>query len=435
MSRVRLQPPTRPNHRRPTSTALPHTTYSSLRQTAQVLGNRRFMAYMQRFPADWNTQRIRQYLQTVTLARSTPNFNIIWQPPTDPQSRTATLRVVLRVHYEWDYRGYPRNQVPPNERWTALEQNQYQQDFAQAVSRAWSSKYQLACQTRGLDDLRANVQVEVINQPTRHDAHYRVQVFKSPSASQRLRSSVDQGNRHAQLDYRDPTVPATFTVYKRPLRSWQLGPYPYNKYAVSGPIRAQTDAIHQEMTALEPRTAIEYRLRGMRYVPRLLVIGRTSTSGSQASNKALGRRRAQAVRAYLTQQGGKTWRRVKIEVGSAGKTGMRFAAESRRVEILFYPNYDDFSQAATQNTAAHEAGHMFGLDDEYKDAKDRRMTGDTPTHYNDVLQQLGREEAEKTRVLTTDSIMAAGSDVLAGHYVPFIKALEEVTRLDWTIKR
>lgn len=92
----------------------------------------------------------------------------------------------------------------------------------------------------------------------------------------------------------------------------------------------------------------------------------------------------------------------------------------------------------TQNTAAHEAGHMFGLGGEYveEDAKEsvsKKFWGDKPRHYGDVEAQLGTDAAMELVDNDSGSIMSVGSDVKRGHYVPFLNSIESVTSKDWTV--
>jgi hypothetical protein len=99
---------------------------------------------------------------------------------------------------------------------------------------------------------------------------------------------------------------------------------------------------------------------------------------------------------------------------------------------------EDGRQDVTQNTAAHEAGHMFGLDDEYveEDAPAgvaKKFTGDRPAHFGDVQAELGDDAAEEMRNQDSGSIMSRGAEVKRGHYVPFLQAVERATSKQWTV--
>ena len=108
------------------------------------------------------------------------------------------------------------------------------------------------------------------------------------------------------------------------------------------------------------------------------------------------------------------------------------------MDVLVSDMGDDGRQEVTQNTAAHEAGHMFGLDDEYveEDAGPdgtKKFTGDKPEHFGDVRAELGEEAAQEMLTQDSGSIMSRGSDVKRGHYVPFLKAVETATSKQWTV--
>ena len=89
-----------------------------------------------------------------------------------------------------------------------------------------------------------------------------------------------------------------------------------------------------------------------------------------------------------------------------------------------------------QDVAAHEAGHMLGLGDEYVDTDPdkRRFPGDEPSHYEDVQDDIGYNEADELLAINSDSIMSAGSTVRPGHYVYFLRVLREMTgKNSWEI--
>jgi hypothetical protein len=91
------------------------------------------------------------------------------------------------------------------------------------------------------------------------------------------------------------------------------------------------------------------------------------------------------------------------------------------------------------NVAAHEAGHMFGLGDEYveeappKDVADK-FAGDKPRHYDDVENLMGTEAADELRISDSTSIMSQGGDVKRGHYVYFLEALNQLTGKRWSVE-
>jgi hypothetical protein len=118
----------------------------------------------------------------------------------------------------------------------------------------------------------------------------------------------------------------------------------------------------------------------------------------------------------------------------AGEQDATDEARFQRVDVEVV-NLGGGGGTVTQNTAAHEAGHMFGLDDEYEDTEVHRLTGDKPEHFGDVEAELGTDAANETLAGDSGNIMSVGGQVQRGHYVPFLKGLETVTGKQWTIPK
>jgi outer membrane protein OmpA-like peptidoglycan-associated protein len=159
-----------------------------------------------------------------------------------------------------------------------------------------------------------------------------------------------------------------------------------------------------------------------------------NTPAGQRHNQELSEKRAQSVADYLKTAtvGGQSLRnaaaRVKSTVG-AGTTGATEDAAWRKVDI-------DVAGGQAQNIAAHEFGHMLGLDDEYSTGAGSLITGTgnpvgTPTATNGSAtgQGLPGSVAENN-----DNIMSLGSTVRPQHYTTFMEALRTVTgSTEWKI--
>ena len=160
-----------------------------------------------------------------------------------------------------------------------------------------------------------------------------------------------------------------------------------------------------------------------------------TTPAGQRHNQELSEKRAQSVADYLKTAtvGGQTLRnaatRIKSNVG-VGATGATDDAEWRRVDI-------DVAGGQGQNIAAHEFGHMIGLDDEYATGAGGLITGTgnpvgTPTRTNGsaVGQGLPGSVAENS-----DNIMSLGSTVRPQHYTTFMQAIRTLTgSAEWRVK-
>lgn len=185
----------------------------------------------------------------------------------------------------------------------------------------------------------------------------------------------------------------------------------------------------------------------------ITITGHADTSGGgtpegDARNQAISERRAQVVGDYLkaTRVGGQNLvnaaTRISVTAGvynvenflaGIGVGAAPTGANSRRVDI-------NFAGGAGQNTAAHEFGHMLGLDDQY--AVDPAgvqgvvggtggavgtPTGDDP---RTIAAGLGRSTYENN-----DNLMSLGSTIRAPHYLTFMEALRSVTgSAEWRMK-
>lgn len=77
---------------------------------------------------------------------------------------------------------------------------------------------------------------------------------------------------------------------------------------------------------------------------------------------------------------------------------------------------------AAQTVAAHEAGHMFGLDDEYTGSG--AYAPGKKTEHTDIAAAAGHTGAMHA---TSDAIMSGGKEVRPHHYVTFLDALKQVS--------
>ena len=172
--------------------------------------------------------------------------------------------------------------------------------------------------------------------------------------------------------------------------------------------------------------------------------GRAS-SKEKAYNDKLGMQRAQAVEAQLKIELARPAARSRAL--SKGEEHASEDAHFQRVDIQVWnvPKAMDPSQPKIQqNTAAHEAGHMFGLDDEYEEeVPDKnvkgKFKGDKPgdgtadSEYEKVKALMGQEAADELRVADSSNIMSQGMEVKRGHYVFFLEALNNATSKKWSV--
>ena len=162
------------------------------------------------------------------------------------------------------------------------------------------------------------------------------------------------------------------------------------------------------------------------------------TAAGEARNQAISLARAQAVVDYLkaTRVGGNNLvnaaARVKTTTG-AGSAGEGATADSRRVDLVF-------AGGKGQNVAAHEFGHMLGLQDEY--ASDPTGVQGKIFGTGQPVGTVHPQDARSTAAgvgnsvyENNDNLMSVGNTIRSPQYVTFMEALRTVTgSTEWKLK-
>jgi hypothetical protein len=348
---------------------------------------------------------------------------------------SGVVTITLRLNIQWrNFTRAMRRQAPYNTyhfsaeqrkdfNWADAEKTRFQDDLKKVVHDAWSSKHRLECTTAGFEELAAGVVVNV-QFVDADQAHTVVTAQKIPKGAPRFRSFVNLDDNTAVLDSRDPSENTSETVTNTLLYR-QVGPFALNSAEITSPLQSQLNSIGGEISALVVPPAADGIPGGL----KINLIGRASTPGSRRHNHALAEKRMENVAAGmpLTRPGGFSFDYTEI----AGEQNAAADESWQRVDV----RVGDEERNVDYNTAAHEAGHMFGLHDEYPedDAPNHRFTGDRPSHFGDVESELGADNANRLLVGETGSILSAGNEVAPGHYVYFLRALEAATGKQWTI--
>jgi outer membrane protein OmpA-like peptidoglycan-associated protein len=417
-----------------TPDAHPHLTPDARLQLAKRMGNRRFTQYvLQRDDAADTKETMRDKLLKTHYYGGTDNFDTEWIPP--PKGGTVgTYKVKLKVKYVWKYKGF-KGKIKKKDQWTDTERDNFHDGMVKA-GKEWQGKFALTCNDPDAKNIQAKVVVDIVrmDDSASGSPHQTITVYKTPPKADRLRSSVTGDT--SELDWRDP-MPDKKEKYTdvedRPVYMWQVLPFDNNRADINPAIQGLLDG--DVLPGLEA-------WRPWLYLARLIdkdllklsvrIIGRTSISGRKKYNKTLGQKRMKAVGKYMSSKS--PWLKEHDAVGgTAGESGMENDEKSRRVDIHAWINRKD-PGSVTQNTAAHELGHMFGLGDEYEDTDEKRVMGDKPSHYEDVSKEIDTAAAEQTRVMDSENIMSTGSKILPAHYVPFVDGLESLTKTGWTIQ-
>jgi hypothetical protein len=161
------------------------------------------------------------------------------------------------------------------------------------------------------------------------------------------------------------------------------------------------------------------------------LVGHASSSGSDAYNLQLTQRRIDAVRNFLSSVGF-TGINDRVSTDNQGEEGAAEAPEWRRVDLIV-------GSGEGQLVAAHEFGHVFGLDDEYlsNDVNPGgTITGSgkavgTAVDHDQMARDIGTSGAIAEN---NDSIMSLGNTIRGEHYATFGWALGQVTGVtEWQV--
>jgi outer membrane protein OmpA-like peptidoglycan-associated protein len=362
-----------------------------------------------------------------------------------PLPEVGQATVTLKVHVQ--FKDFDRRMMRRLEfrrhRWTSAQlgqfawppdkQREWAGKFSKVVADAWTGKHAFLLDAPGTVRYRANCEIAVRHVDDPAEANTVIVAQWVPPGAPRLRSSVT-GDRHgAELDARDTEQPTPeerqnngelprYTAVR------QIGTFAPNSddiTDVAGPIADFVSLVRRLRAPGEP-------LAGPKEDVNLTAEGRADATGQARHNVALAARRADNVMQKVAADTG-------LDSGITIARGAYNATADptfRRVDVFAS------TSAATrpaQVTAAHEAGHMFGLGDEYVDEAPqdkrfaRRFAGERAGHQGDVQSTMGTEAADDMIVHDSDSIMSKGSEVKPGHYVYFLQALNTMTGESWTV--
>jgi outer membrane protein OmpA-like peptidoglycan-associated protein len=369
--------------------------------------------------------------------------------PNGPMPVKGDVTVTLRVHI--DFKDFTRADMRKEPfrshrftraqlrdfRWTADEKTKFGTDFQSSVALGWSRKHELMTKDPAFAEHRGvvDVKVDLVDADKAHNTMTALKVPQGKAGETpppRFRSFV-QGDT-STLDIRDVSEPETSTVRDRALVD-QVQGFANNSAELTPDIKSAIAGIGATIKRKGIQLGAKVAADGTKHDLELFTVGRATSKGSTTYNKKLAEERGNAVLAELNSQVG--WG-AQGRTLSAGAKNTTEEEKFRRVDVVISDLGEGGTHDVTQNTAAHEAGHMFGLGDEYveedaTDAGSKKFMGDKPTHYGDVEAQLGTDAADEMVDQDSGSIMSVGSDVKRGHYVPFVKSMEAATSKDWTV--
>lgn len=359
------------------------------------------------------------------------------------------LTITLKVAFDF-VAGDPMNApagVPPEEfQWTEEGKSEFRQSYLSSVASSWSGKHQIRS-TKPFWSTTISTSVVVIED--NEDPHFKVGVMKFPDDVYPHIGVVHPSGTHSE--HHDGTSDRYKRIPNAPGDEAGQGwldskatreNYPEAERAADDPKRRAPRqsvyfAIGQSNIDPSSQATIDGVAHEMHENPswRAELQGRASADGDAASNFALSRERSASVKSTLEGDGIPSSRIVVQNVGEeGGYKGHYWKAKdndttARRVDI-------DLVAGTDQQAASHEAGHMFGLGDEYP-GKGEAPGGAYDADYMKLISEnseLPAEGGPSQGKAKTGSIMSEGMEVKNWHYAPFVAALKQITGSnDWTV--
>lgn len=370
-----------------------------------------------------------------------PRFRLEYKPVA-PLPTVGVVNVTVKVHVE--FKNFTRAMMRGKEfighRWTKAqladfdwprdEQEKWTAKFGKAVKDGWSEKRSFVLRDPTFAPYKANCKIGVEAIDTPEGANTVITAQWVPRGAPRLRSAVGGNGSTATLDARDVDTPITRQVTPSPLIR-QVGPFEHDSDEANAAVTGGVDEFARE---IRKRRAPGGSAAGPGKEPFVTAVGRSTSPGAAAYNRELGLRRANKVLEVLSGH------KLGL-ISSPDSVGEEHASKDpkfRRVDLTAEFGASA-AQSVTQNTAAHEFGHMVGLGDEYVEEQPPKgvadkFLADKPTHYEDVRRTLGDDAANDLLVQDSPSIMSTGGEVKPGHYVYFLDALNGVTGKNWTVE-
>ncbi len=354
-----------------------------------------------------------------------------------PKVGKATVTLKINVDFKDFTRAMMRRPEFRGHRWTAAqrtkfawpddEKREWVGNFGKAVADGWKEKHAFVLDEPGFEKYRATCDVQVKHVDKPEDANTRITAQWIPPGAPRLRSSVT-GGEVAELDARD--VDETETHRVQGIRfARQIGPFDFDSSELTPIVLASINAFE---TGFKRQREPGRPLAGPMEDVVVGFTGRASSQGSIPYNRKLAQARAEAVMDRVMTD-------LDLSISSAGSVGEQHASADPRFQRVDAAATKDGNVDVIQNTAAHEAGHMFGLGDEYIDEAPSpdvtpKFEGDPARHDLDVRAAMGDEAADEVAVQDSGSMMSSGSEVKRGHYVYFLTALNAATRHTWKVE-
>jgi outer membrane protein OmpA-like peptidoglycan-associated protein len=361
----------------------------------------------------------------------------------DAQLVGTQLTIILKVAFDFvagDPSNAPAGTPKEDLQWTPEAQATFRDEFIQSVAGTWGGKYAIRSTKPGWKT-ELSTAISVVEDSD--DPHFKIGVLKypddvfphtgvthdsgfhsvhRPGTSDRYDSLDNEPGDESGMAWFDSN--AAKTHYPPAQRDDADPRYQGGRQSIYFEV-GQSDLDSGDQATLgsvaeQLTTHPDWRAE---------LTGRASADGDAAMNLALSRARSQSVKGELESSGVESSRVVVQNVGEeAGHGGRAWKAkahdvEARRVDV-------DLVAGQDHQTAAHEAGHMFGLEDEYGEEGAPLVEG-----YQELITENTTVKAEDLPTRgKTDSLMSEGAEVKNWHYAPFVAAVKKITGSnDWTV--
>lgn len=313
-------------------------------------------------------------------------------------------------------------------RWSGgAEETRWLADLESNVQDAWGFEHsfflnQPCWQFIGAD---VNVDVQLHRGAKTSSDHMALEVYKFPAGGDGLRDfGVPREVSHGSgTDTRDQSMR---------LDSTNTGVRPHS--LLDGSVTFDLDSADLTPAARTALRAFIARYNGATAHAafsraRIDVVGRASSSGSDAHNLQLSEQRAERVRDFLAANG-LVDVPIRVTLDPQGERAANQAHDEpadRRVELRV-------DGAQHMNSGTHEFGHAFGLGDEY--VVPGKPIGSDAAHHPMVtrMTDANGRHLPGAAVEHTGGIMSFGNEVRPQHYATFHHALETITaKSPWSL--
>ena len=351
-----------------------------------------------------STPKTKGTLPTGKKEKSFKRFNLSYDPK-GPAPSIGTLTITSKVYFKF------KKKVPKADR------APFEKDFEKSVEDAWSKKHLLVLNDPALKPYQTQVVIDIVKVNKAKDAHFTINVIPTKKG---YISNVQDSKFRVNLDADDATDNDEHSSTRADFFH-RVGDFDFDSSAINPRVQKGldkvTDFLNKVPKGVRNGTATS-DIIGIEYT------GRASSEGNKNYNKKLSNRRIETVENHVNT---KFPDLVAITFNNdEGEKHTKAEAKFRRVDVKIDLPTTIEPEKVKQITAAHEAGHMWGLDDEYIKEKDGRFEGDKQRLDAIIRNTVDDAAAEEMRAGNNESIMSHGMEVKRGHYFSFVLHLRDM---------